>query len=82
MSEETTTPATQPKTRLIYILLAIFLGQLGIHNFYAGRTKAGVIQLVLTVVFCWTAIVPLAVWIWAIIDIIKITEDANGVTMV
>ncbi|MBQ3218003.1 MAG: TM2 domain-containing protein [Akkermansia sp.] len=27
-----------PKSRLAYILLGVFLGSLGIHNFYAGYT--------------------------------------------
>lgn len=37
--------------RLISILLAFFLGGFGIHKFYLGRTRAGIIQLLLT--FCF-----------------------------
>jgi TM2 domain-containing membrane protein YozV len=36
-------PVAAPRTRLAYILLALFLGTLGIHNFYSGHTKHGVI---------------------------------------
>ena len=71
----------QPKSRLAYILLAIFLGGLGIHNFYAGYTKKAVIQLLLTLLLGWTGIAALVVLIWIILDIIQVTADANGVPM-
>lgn len=66
-----------PKSRLAYILLAIFLGSLGVHNFYAGYTKKGVIQLLITVIsFGFLSLIS---WIWAIVDIITVNQDANGV---
>lgn len=87
MSEQNATPATPlddatqvvpgmaiPKSRLAYILLAIFLGYLGVHNFYAGFTKKGIIQLILSVL----VITAFITFIWVIIDIITVTEDANG----
>ena len=36
-------------------ILAILLGGLGIHKFYLGYTKEGIIQLVLTFVTCGAA---------------------------
>ena len=36
-----------PKSRLAYILLAILLGTLGIHNFFAGYTGKGIAQLLM-----------------------------------
>lgn len=71
----------QPKSRLAYILLAIFLGGFGVHNFYAGYTKKAIIQLLLTLLLGWTIIVPVAVFVWIILDIIQVTADANGVPM-
>lgn len=71
----------QPKSRLAYILLAIFLGGFGVHNFYAGYTQKAVIQLLLTLLLGWTGIVALVVLVWIIIDIIKVTADSNGVPM-
>jgi len=65
------------KDRVAYILLAVFLGHLGIHNFFAGYTSRGVIQLVITIVTCGFGL--LATWIWAIIEAITVTKDANGV---
>ncbi len=42
-------PQPQPKSdkKLVAGILAILLGALGIHKFYLGYTKAGIIQLIL-----------------------------------
>ena len=37
------------KPRMLYIVLAVLAGALGIHNFYAGRTTVGITQLVATI---------------------------------
>lgn len=65
----------QQKSRLVYILLALFLGLLGIHNFYAGYTGTGLIQLVLSL----TGFGAIAVVIWVILDILLTTKDGRGV---
>ncbi len=41
-----------PKSRLAALLLGIFLGGLGIHNFYLGRIGRGIGQLIISV-FGW-----------------------------
>lgn len=38
-------PAASPKSRLAALLLAIFLGELGIHRFYVGKIGTGLIWL-------------------------------------
>ena len=38
------------KSKVVAILLALFLGNLGIHDFYLGNKKAGFIKLGLTVI--------------------------------
>ena len=67
----------QPKGKRVskvgYVLLALFLGGLGIHNFYAGRIGLGVLYLL----FCWTFIPAIAALVQAIIAICK-RSDANG----
>ncbi len=40
----------KPKSKVIAGVLAIILGQLGIHKFYLGYNKAGIIQLVASLV--------------------------------
>ena len=66
----------QPKTRVLFVLLGIFLGALGVHNFYAGYTKKGAIQLCLTLLTCFYG--AAISWPWAIIEICVINKDAEG----
>lgn len=40
------------KSRGVAALLAIFLGSLGIHYFYMGKSTAGIIYLLITVLSC------------------------------
>lgn len=39
----------EAKSRVVAGLLGIFLGALGIHNFYVGRTTIAVVQLLISV---------------------------------
>ncbi len=71
------------KSRAIYILLAFFLGTLGIHNFYAGRTLWGVVQLLIGLTspfLLFISLIPLYVWI--LVEMIVITEDSEGRKMI
>jgi TM2 domain-containing membrane protein YozV len=67
------------KSKVAFVLLGVFLGSLGIHNFYIGRTKQGVIQLLITVLSAGT--LSLVSWIWAIVDICNVNADASGVPL-
>ena len=51
-------------------LLAIFLGGLGLHKFLLGRTRAGVIMLVLSVVggVLTCGVASFVVWVIGIIE--------------
>ena len=62
------------KSRLTYILLALFLGAWGIDNFYAGYSGKGIIQLLLGITLVGTFItVP-----WCILDMICVKLDGEG----
>ena len=69
------------KTKVAGILLALFLGGLGIHRFYLGYTTIGVIQLVCTL----TVFLSPISWIWALVDLIMIAtgslKDAQGMDL-
>lgn len=66
-------PADQisTKSRSTYIALGLFLGFLGIHNFYAGHTGRAVLGL-LTGGLCG---------ILTLIDLITMDTDSNGKIM-
>jgi TM2 domain-containing membrane protein YozV len=70
------TPHPDAKDRVAYVLLAVLLG-IGIHNFYAGYTTRGIIQLLVSILSC--GILWFFMWIWAIIEACTVTQDANGV---
>ena len=72
------------KSKMAAGLLGIFLGCLGIHNFYLGYTGKAVAQLLLTLVG-WIAcgIGPLVASVWGLVEGIMILTgsirvDANG----
>ncbi len=72
------------KSRLAAALLGIFLGYLGIHNFYLGYTKRGLIQLLLSILSC--GVLAFASGIWGLIEgillLVKYTNtDADGVPL-
>lgn len=66
-----------PKSRTTYIVLGIFLGAFGAHNFYAGYTGRAVGQLCLSVLtlFC----LALVSWVWAIVEICIVNKDSAGI---
>lgn len=68
--------APLPKQRIAYILLGVFLGVFGVHNYYAGYTGRGTAQLLLTLLSCF--VLSPATWIWSIVEIIVIDRDAQG----
>jgi TM2 domain len=64
-----------PKSRLVALLLCIFLGGLGIHRFYVGKTGTGIL---------WLLTVGL-LGIGALVDLIMIAagsfRDSNGLAI-
>lgn len=50
------------KSKLAAGLLGIFLGSIGVHNFYLGYTGKAVAQLLITVLSCGILAVVSAVW--------------------
>lgn len=72
------------KSKIAAGLLGIFLGSLGIHNFYLGYTGKAVAQLVITVATC--GIGAMATSIWGLVEGIlilcgKIDRDAKGMLL-
>lgn len=66
------------KSRVAYVLLGLFLGGLGIHNFYAGYAGRGVAQLLITLLLGWLIVPLLAIGIWVLVEICTVTQDSQG----
>ena len=66
--------AGAPKQWIVALLLAFFLGALGIHNFYLGYTTKGIIQLILTITMIGATIAA----IWAFIEFIMIIARSGS----
>lgn len=68
------TEAFQPtsgKNRIVAAVLAFFLGCLGIHKFYLGMNKVGIIYLLVSIIGSFFIIGPLIIGILSLIDMIK-----------
>lgn len=70
----------EQKSKMAAGLLGIFLGALGIHNFYLGNTGRGVAQIIVSLVTCGIGS------IWGLIEGImiltgSIKTDANGIPL-
>lgn len=70
----------EQKSKLTAVLLAFFLGGIGIHDFYLGYNKYGIIKIILTV--C----TGVGGGVWALVDFIRLLTgslhtDANGVEL-
>jgi TM2 domain-containing membrane protein YozV len=72
----TATASRSTKSRIAFVMLGIFLGSLGVHNFYAGYVWRGVLQLVITVATLgYAAVIS---WIWAIVEVCTVDRDAQN----
>jgi TM2 domain-containing membrane protein YozV len=73
----TTVPPPVAKNKMTFILLGVFLGALGAHNFYAGYYGKAIGQVCLTVLTLGYGS-PMS-WLWAVIEICTVTRDNKGV---
>jgi hypothetical protein len=64
----------QAKSKVVAGLLGIFLGTFGVHRFYLGYTKIGVIQLVVSLVTCGVG------GLWGFVEGILYLVGTNGFT--
>ena len=65
----------QQKNKIVAGLLGLFLGTLGIHNFYLGYAGKGIAQLLMTIL-SFGFLSPVT-WLWSLIESILILTDSN-----
>lgn len=61
------------KSKTTAVLLAIFLGCLGIHRIYLGK-NSGFVFLIITIFTFWSVFIPLILELIALIDLITIAR--------
>lgn len=78
----------EQKSKLAAGLLGIFLGSLGVHNFYLGYNEKAIAQLLITIIggIVTCGIAASATYIWGLIEGImiltgNINKDANGIEL-
>ena len=57
--------------KVVYCVLALLLGGIGIHKFYAGKTLAGIVYIL----FCWTGIPSFIAVIEFVIALCKSSDE-------
>lgn len=77
-------PAGAQKSKVAAGLLGIFLGSLGVHNFYLGYTGKAVAQLLISLLSCGA--LALVSEIWGLVEGIQIltgsiNKDAKGIPL-
>jgi len=63
---------TSKKLRLVALLLCWFLGMLGVHRFYVGKTITGIAMLLITLTFFGMIVTG----IWVLVDMIIIASGS------
>lgn len=81
VEENTTASNENAKSKIAAGLLGIFLGSLGIHNFYLGYTGKAIAQLLISLLSC--GMLSFVSAIWGLIEGIliltgSISTDASG----
>jgi TM2 domain-containing membrane protein YozV len=71
----------RPRNRLVFAFLAIGLGFLGLHNFYARQWLTGLLQLLLSIATSLMGFGIIASWIWAMIEALVVRKDGSGAEM-
>ena len=66
---------TKAVNKVVYCLLAFFLGGIGVHKFYAGKIGTGILFFL----FCWTFIPAFIAFIDFIIGLCKKADSAGNI---
>lgn len=65
-----------PKSRVSYMILGLFFGLFGAHNFYLGCWCRGICQMLITILSL--GMLSPVVYAWVILDICLVRADVHG----
>jgi hypothetical protein len=74
-------PGARPKSLKLFLLLGLFLGFSGAHNFYAGYWGMALIQLGATLCGWRLGLGIFLPWIWAWLELFIVHTDRRGIRM-
>lgn len=66
---------TKAVNKVVYCILAFFLGGIGVHKFYAGKISTGI----LFILFCWTLIPSFIAFIDFIVGLCKKADQSGNI---
>ena len=74
----------EQKSKIVAGLLGIFLGSLGVHNFYLGYTNKAIVQLLISILSC--GILAIVSSVWGLVEGIQIltgsiNKDVKGIPL-
>ncbi len=72
-------PCKYKKEKFLALLLAFFLGSLGLHCFYLDNSNKGVTMLLITILLAPMLMIgPLITFAWSLLDFIRIAFMSNA----
>ncbi len=74
-------PSVRPRNRMVFAFLAIALGFVGAHNFYARQWLTGLLQLLLSIATSLMGFGIIASWLWAMVEALVVRKDGSGAEM-
>jgi len=72
----------RPRYRLVFALLGVFAGFVGMHNFYARQWLTGLLQLLLSIATYLMGFGIIASWLWAMAEAVFVRKDGDGIDMI
>jgi TM2 domain-containing membrane protein YozV len=72
----------RPRYRLLFALLGVFAGFVGVHNFYARQWLTGLLQLLLSIATYLMGFGIIASWLWAMAEAVFVRKDGDGIDMI
>jgi TM2 domain-containing membrane protein YozV len=66
---------TGEKSSGLAVLLGFFI--IGAGLMYAGRVGLGIAHLILSIIFCWTFLVPICLWLYGMFKAYDLCEEHN-----